>query len=302
MPALGTHAIQSGECLREIKPELESRGIEVNGAFADFVGAAAVSHDSLALLFGTAYDRCFVTAHEKYTDAFFLAMIAYIKENDLRKNANAMAFLYGQIMHYALDISAHPLIYYMTERHPAKFTSALGAHALFETWVDTEREAQEKAKAEAQGKSYKPNLPFRKNVGKGGIDALIDTVYGKVYGLQKAARGYRIGIKIWHAYQLVLRGAMMRHVKKYFSDFEEMLNPNGGAFPHPVTGETLHAAFQQSYDASIALARELIAAVNANIFDNADNEALLKKAFGNSYDTGIAWDDPRTRQHFKSYD
>jgi len=301
MPALGTHAIQSGDCLRKVKSEIERRGIEVDGAFADFVAASAVSHDSLALLFGTAYDRCFVTAHEKNTDAFFLALIAYIKENSLRGNANAMAYLYGMVMHYALDTCAHPLVYYMTELHPAKFTSALGAHALFETWVDTEKEKEEKARAEQEGKAYKPNLPYRRSVGKGGIDALVDAVYEGVYGLKKAARGYRGGIKLWHAYQLLLRSAMLKHVKGYVPDFEAMLNPDGGQFRHPVTGDALTTTFQQAYDASIDLACELIASVNANIFDGADNGDLLKKAFGNSYDTGVAWDDPRSRQYFKEY-
>ena len=301
MPALGTHAIQSGECLEKLKPEIERRGLEVTQAFAEFVGAAAVSHDTLGLILGTAYARCFEEAHVKNTDAFFLGMIKFIKENNLQGNANAMAFLYGHIMHYALDIRTHPLIYYMTELHPAKFTPALGAHTLFESWLDIQKEKEAGAKAEAQGKSYKPNLPFRKSAGKGGIDALIDTVYENVYGLKKAATGYRVGINIWHAYQLVLRGAMMKHVKQYFSDFAGMLNPNGEEFLHPVTGEPQTATFRQLYDSSIGLACELIAAVNANIFDGADNEAALKEAFGNSFDTGIAWDDPRARQYFKQY-
>lgn len=291
MPALGTHAIHSGECLEKLKPEIERRGLEVTQDFAEFVGAAAVSHDTLGLLLGTAYARCFEEAHVKYTDAFFLEMIKFIKENNLQGNANAMAFLYGHIMHYALDIRTHPLIYYMTELHPAKFTSALGAHVLFETWLDTEKERQ----------AGKKNLPFRKSAGKGGIDALIDTVYGNVYGLKKAAAGYRSGIKIWHAYQLVLRGAMMKHVNQYFPDFEGMLNPNGEEFLHPVTGEAQTETFRQLYDSSIELACALVTAVNENIFDGADNEAMLKEAFGNSFDTGIAWDDPRARQHFKQY-
>jgi len=302
MPALATHFLQSGKCLEILKPEIEKNGIEAGADFADFLGASAIAHDTLGLLLGTGYDRCFVTAHEKSTDAFFLAIVAFIKENHLRENANAMAFLYGQIMHYALDISTHPLIYYMTKLHPAKFlVSALDAHTLFEAWVDTENEKAEKAKAEAAGKPYDPKFPFRKAVGKGGIDALIDTVYEKVYGQKKAAAGYRSGIKIWQFYQFHLRSMMLNHVRAYLPDFQEMLNPRGERYQDPVTGEDSYATFRQSYDKSIDLACELVTAANANIYHGADNGDLLKKGFGNSYDTGLPWNDPGEKQYFKQY-
>ena len=302
MPALATHVLQSGKCLEKIKPEIEEKEIEVNEDFADFLGASAIAHDTLGLLLGTGYDRCFVNAHEKNTDAFFLAMIDFIKENDLRNNADAMAFLYGQIMHYALDTKTHPLIYYMTQCHPAKYlVSALDAHTLFEAWIDAEKEKEEKEKAEKEGKAFDPKFPFRKKVGEGAIDSLIDAVYEKVYAQKKAAFGYRCGIKIWKFYQFHLRSRMLNHVKGYYPDFEGMLNPEGAPFQHPVTGDYLDTTFQQSYDASIDLACELIMAVNANIYDHAGNEDLLKKGFGNSYDTGLAWDDPRPKQYFKQY-
>ena len=302
MPALSTHVLQSRDCLERLKPELEHRGIEPNESFADFLGACAIAHDTLGLLQGTGYARCFVTAHEKNTDAFFLAIVQFIKENNLKNNANAMAFLYGHIMHYALDISVHPLIYFMTEKHPAKcFGSALEAHALFEAWVDAEREKEEKAKAEQSGKPFDPKFPFRKKVGKGNIDALIDATYEQVHGLKNAAAGYRHGIKIWSAYQAHLRGFMLKRVKEYFPDFQAMLNVNGENFQDPVSGDALNISFQKAYDNSIDLACELVLAVNANIYDNAGNEDLLKKALGHSYDTGFAWDDPRPKQYFKQY-
>jgi len=303
MPALATHALQSRECLTKLIAEIESRGLEVNQDFIEFTGASAIAHDTLALLLGTSYNPCFVKAHETNTDAFFLTMIDYIKENNLRDNANAMAFLYGQIMHYALDISTHPLIYYMTQLHPAKcLVSALDAHLLFESWVDAEKEKEAQKQAQAEGKPFDPKFPFRKRVGAGGIDSLIDTVYEKAYGQKKAAAGYKHGIKIWKFYRFHLRSFMLNYVKKYHSDFAEMLNPGGEEFRHPVEGHTLNATFRESYGASIDLACELVAAVNANIFEGAGNGDALKKAFGNSYDTGIAWDDPRPKQYFKEYD
>ena len=294
MPALITHVLQSGKCLEKIKPEIAKRGIEVNDDFAGYVAAAAISHDTLGLLLGTGYDNCFVTAHEKNTDAFFLAAIKFIKENGLKQNAAALAFLYGHIMHYALDISTHPLVYYMTQKHPARFlVAALDAHTLFEAWVDSEMEKEEPA--------FSPKLAFRNKIGKAGIDPLINAVYETVHGQKNAARGYRCGIRIWQFYQRCIRSMMLSHAKEYIPDFKGMLNENGAQFQHPLTGEPMSATFRQLHDKSIDLACELIMLANANIYDNADNEDTLKKAFGNSYDSGMPWNDPREKQYFKQY-
>ena len=301
MPALSTHVLQSAECLEKLAPEIENRGIALNQDFIDFVGAAAISHDTLGLLQGTDYARCFVSAHEQNTDAFFMAIIAYIKEHGLQTNANAMAFLYGHIMHYALDTCAHPLIYYMTQLHPANCFGALEAHALFEAWVDTEREKEEKAKLAAAGKAFDPKFPFRQRVGKGGIEGLIDTVYENVHGLKKANAGYRNGIKLWKFYQFRLRSFLLKRVSEHLPDFPAMLNENGEAFSHPVSGEELNFTFTKAYQDSIDLACELVKAANANIYDGAANDDMLQTAFANSYDTGLAWNDPREKQHFKQY-
>ena len=289
MPALGTHVIQAKKCYDEMKPKIEID--------RDFLGASAISHDTIALLPGE-YMRVFTEAHEAKTDDYFLALIQYIKENNLREDANAMAFLYGQIMHYALDTSTHPLIYYMTECHPAKFlVSMLGAHTLFEAWYDVYRENEEKSKDEA----FNPKYAFVKKVCEGGINPMIDAVYGEVYGLKNAAKGFKSGIKVWEIYQTRLRGLMLNHVKKYHSDFERMLNPDGACFLHPVTNVLLNTTFDQAYHRSFSLACELIEAVDANIYDGAGNEDTLKAAFGNSYDTGEDWRNPNPKRYFLGY-
>ena len=290
MPALGTHVIQAKKCFEEIHSEVEID--------RDFLGASAISHDTMALLPG-GYFRCFVEAHETKTDAYFLALIQHIKNEGLREDANAMAFLYGQVMHYALDTKTHPLIYYMTECHPAKFfVSALGAHTLFEAWYDVCREEEEKSR---EGEAFNPKYPFVKKVGDGGIDPMIDAVYKAVYGLENAAKGYKNGIKTWEIYQARLRGLMLKHAKKYHSDFEGMLNSGGVHFLHPVTNVPLNTTFDEAYKNSISLACELIEAVNGNIYGGASNEDMLQAAFGNSYDTGEDWRRPEPKRYFMGY-
>ena len=148
---------------------------------------------------------------------------------------------------------------------------------------------------------FDPQYPFIKRVGEGGIDAVLDTVYDEVYGLKEAAKGYRNGIRMWKIYQERLRGWMLNHVKKYHSDFEGMLNADGATFLHPVTNVQLNTTFEQAYQSSIPLACELVDAVDENIYGGAGNEDLLKKALGNSYDTGVDWRNPNPKRYFMGY-
>ena len=50
--------------------------------------------------------------HTKKTREFFITTIKYIHENNLSNNPDVMAYLYGYICHYFLDLYTHPFIYY----------------------------------------------------------------------------------------------------------------------------------------------------------------------------------------------
>lgn len=50
--------------------------------------------------------------HRTKTQDFFLTTISYIYDNKLISNSEIMAYLYGYICHYFLDLYTHPFIYY----------------------------------------------------------------------------------------------------------------------------------------------------------------------------------------------
>ena len=50
--------------------------------------------------------------HTLHTKEFFINVIQYIHEHQLVHHSESMAFLYGYICHYFLDMYAHPFIYY----------------------------------------------------------------------------------------------------------------------------------------------------------------------------------------------
>lgn len=50
--------------------------------------------------------------HTLHTREYFIHVIQYIHKNNLVHHSESMAFLYGYICHYFLDMYAHPFIYY----------------------------------------------------------------------------------------------------------------------------------------------------------------------------------------------
>ncbi|HOP65954.1 MAG TPA: zinc dependent phospholipase C family protein [Bacilli bacterium] len=54
--------------------------------------------------------NCFHNTHSINSKRFFVDTIKYIKTNNLEYNEEVMAYLYGHIAHYALDINVHKFI------------------------------------------------------------------------------------------------------------------------------------------------------------------------------------------------
>ena len=50
--------------------------------------------------------------HKHNTKNLFINMVSYIKNNHLENNDELISFLYGYIMHYALDTKVHPYVIY----------------------------------------------------------------------------------------------------------------------------------------------------------------------------------------------
>ena len=106
MPSYKTHAIH-GEM---ILPEINNR-VEIN---KEDLKSFCMGPDALIV---TDY-RLFELQHIKSTRKYFKTLIKLIKENKLQDNSEVMAFLYGQLDHFILDMIMHPLIYYMTNEMP----------------------------------------------------------------------------------------------------------------------------------------------------------------------------------------
>ena len=78
-------------------------------------------------------------SHTKKTRDFFITLIEYIKENNLKDDIDTCSFLSGFICHYALDLTVHPYVFYKTgsfhkdEKETYKYNSL---HTLMEVYLD----------------------------------------------------------------------------------------------------------------------------------------------------------------------
>ena len=122
MPSFKTHSIH-GELLLPIM----DNQVEIS---KEDLKSFCIGPDSIIL---TDY-KTFNYQHANKTKQYFYTLIDTIKEKRLLDNSEVMAFLYGQLDHFALDSIMHPLIYYMTENIKSKFK--IIPHGLIESWID----------------------------------------------------------------------------------------------------------------------------------------------------------------------
>jgi hypothetical protein len=77
--------------------------------------------------------------HKNETQAFFVNLISIIKQKKLHKEPEIIAFLYGFIAHYILDMTIHPLVLYKTgvfDRNVKSTHKYFGGHEQMEAYID----------------------------------------------------------------------------------------------------------------------------------------------------------------------
>lgn len=134
--------------------------------------------------------------HKSKTQDFFVRTVKYIYDNKLSNNGKAMAYLFGYICHYYLDMYVHPFIYYKggiykrREKNTYKYN---GIHQKMEYAIDLYF-IKKREKIEPRNfKVYKAIFDVN------GLDeelrGLIDYSIGKVYGIDNVDVYYEKAIK-----------------------------------------------------------------------------------------------------------
>ena len=292
MPSYKTHAIHS----EIILPKMNNR-VYVN---KEDIKAYSMGPDALIL---TDYNL-FELQHVKSTRRYFKTLIKLIKQNKLQDNSEAMAFLYGQIDHFILDMIMHPLIYYMTENMPKE--NLLDPHAIVENLIDDY--VVQKFDRNDDVYYHKTIINDRKLI------KIINNAYYKVYHSKNISFKYSMGMILINIYDSLIRRdkfflakSVMKLINfgdvSYHSDYKKVLpylNLEHDIWLNPETGEESRASFDNLWEKASEVALETIQDVNLYLYQDKKlkNPIILNDT---SFNTGLPCNRGQTLKYVKKY-
>lgn len=290
-------------------PDYKTHSIHSEVVYKDINKRTFIDKESLKkFAFGpdsliTTNYKLFDYQHSHDTRLYFETLISLIKERKLQDNGKVMAFLYGQLDHFVLDLVMHPLIYYMTEAMPSKYI--LSPHTLIEMWISDY--------VMMKSKRTKENYYRRKIVSDTSLDNLIDSLYYKTFKDKNASKKYKMGISSIILFDDVrfnksefLRNILNRiNLGNIFYDgnilkIRKYLNLKRRSITNPISGVTFRDSFNDLWVKSLMIASELIEDVNNYLYrDIPLNNYLIRNNI--SYNTGFPCTDKEVFKYVKKY-
>ena len=292
MPNFKTHSIHGELILPEIEKEIDISNEDIK--------SFCIGPDTLFL---TDY-KTFDYQHANKTKEYFTSMLKLIKDNKLYDNKEVIAFLYGQIDHFILDVIIHPLIYYMTENIESEHK--IDPHSLIEMWTD-----------EYVIKKYNKNnaLYYHKLlINDVELLKMIDELYKKVYGVNYEGIKYSLGLLSVTMFDSLARRNLIGIVPPiikmvnigdftYKNNDERVipyLNSNKEIWYNPETGEEYKYSFDDLWKKSIEIALDTIDDVNKFIYK--DKKLTTPFILENiSYNTGLPCEKGQCLKYVKRY-
>lgn len=292
MPSYKTHAIH-GEM---ILPNIMTR-ISIN---KEDLKSFCMGPDALI---ATDY-RIFELQHIKNTRNYFKTLLKLIKKYKLQDNSEVMAFLYGQLDHFVLDIIMHPLIYYYTSNLPKEHL--LDPHGLVENLIDDY--VMQKYHHNEENYYHKVIISDYK------LAKLINDAYKKVYNVNNESLKYSVGMILISLYdslirrdKLLLAKVIMKIINigdiTYHKDYQAVipfLNLNNDVWYNPETGEKHTESFDNLWDKACEVALETIDDVNRYLYQNKNiiNPIILNDI---SFNTGLPCHEGQKLKYIKKY-
>ena len=290
MPAYKTHSIHA----ELIRPKINSK-IEIN---EEDMKMFAIGPD---ILLATDY-KTFNYQHNHKVRDYFMNLLKIIKEDKLYNHREVMAYLYGQLDHYVLDVVVHPLIYYMTEKAPKRHL--LDMHALLELGIDEymmDRYGKELADY------YKKN-----GIRTFELRRTINSLYKIVYGKENESKRYTLGIKSINILEKYIRRSNIVSFLQEFLNVGSVvysknynsvigyLNLTHELINNPVTGEKFKDSFDDLWKKSFDIALQTFDDVNGFLYnDFSIHNALIRNDV--SYNTSLPCSVPENFAFAKKY-
>ena len=231
--------------------------------------------------------KVFNEAHAKHVGNYFKTLMDEIKSNKLYDNSSSMAYLYGTICHYALDLTTHPLINYMTTVNDIN-SNIWELHGLFEFWLDDYFDGITNDNSKVFNKIFIKDKATK---------LLIDDVMKRVYQTRIAFDKYQYGLISFKFIdeeirqnklgisplfdKLVVHGNFYNNGDMYRA--VPYLNLEHDKWFDPITLTCHYESFMDLYYKALITALELIEMANNYIYHD---KLINFDLFNKSYDTG----------------
>lgn len=237
------------------------------------------------------FSKADYNSHNKDTLKFFYYFTEYIKDNKLWNDSKVMSCLYGHILHYFLDISLHPLVYYL-EINSKRSNRFISNHSLIEGYYD------QYLLTKYNYGFIKPSFFNKGNLKDDNTVVMINNVYNYTYNVKNVINSYKKVISILTLLEQSTKGLIKKEYLMEYSGFnkflkeneytiETLLNTNNELWQNPITGDYYNETFDNLFDYSIKRALEAINIVNDYIYNNR-NKSIISRVFEDlSYDTGV---------------
>ena len=251
-------------------------------------------------------------------------MVSYIKENNLENNNDVLTFLYGYIMHYALDTKVHPYVIHKAgifnkkKKDTYKYNSK---HSDIESYID--------AYMINYHENIKPNkfkihkFCFNNNKISKDLSTVIDYTFDKTYGFKKLSTYYKQGLFFMkHSYHFLrydpheIKNKLYRFIDKlhprsikdfYPITYSYKLNKNdyylnlcNNKWCHPrYNNEIYTESFIDLYNNAVDNAVYMINKVNEVLFENKDIKILNDIFLNLSLTSGKECNDKGKNRYFE---
>ena len=248
--------------------------------------------------------KVFDYQHANKVKDYFETMIKYYKKNKLYNDSESMAFLYGQVDHYILDLIMHPLIYYVTENMEVKYK--FKPHGLIENWIDDYIiKKHGKDKLLYYRKFFLSNKKLKESINK---------LYEKVYNSHHESLKYSIGILNTSLYDLLIRKNMIVITPlliklsnlgdiMYDDNIKRVipfLNLNNKTWKDPETGQKKRDSFDDLWKKSMEASLQTIEDINGYLYGDKNlNNSYISNDI--SFNTGIPCSEGQSFEYVKKY-
>lgn len=237
---------------------------------------------------------CRYDSHNQNSQAFFMNLINYIKENKLYENPSVMSFLYGHISHYFFDSIAHPFVYYIEKS--CKPVNHISSHSMVEGFIDN---YYAKQILNIDYMDLKPKFIGDLDLSDEKLKEMMKNIYLKTYNGRFAVLSYKIVYEIFKNTEKAIKdnptvtkeklinySKFLKFLETNKLSISEIINDSNLIWTNPVSNEKHNESLLDLYNDALIKTIEAIDLVNKCIYDGKDISILYNLFTDLSYDTG----------------